>query len=97
VKPRSSPRLSEEGAIVLQNHYVSLRTSIRKQDGSSVPITVRQLEGNTSSASFGLFFNMCMSLKVTNAFCPAIVRISESLAKMTLSPVANKSHVEEVT
>jgi len=68
-RSRSSPRLSEEGAIVLQNHYVSLRTSIRKQDGSSVPITVRQLE--------------------------AIVRISESLAKMTLSPVANKSHVEE--
>jgi hypothetical protein len=62
-RARCAPRLGAEAALLLQNHYVSIRSDVRarSKDGSNstVPITVRQLE--------------------------AIVRISESLAKMTLN------------
>ncbi|EGC36895.1 MCM family protein [Dictyostelium purpureum] len=80
-RSRISPRLSEEAAITLKNHYVSVRAKSKEQEetyGSnkekkkkknSIPITVRQLE--------------------------AIIRISESLAKMSLSPVATIEHAKE--
>lgn len=48
-RARCSPRLSAEGAQVLQNYYVNIRASVRQReiDGApaAVPITVRQLEG----------------------------------------------------
>jgi DNA replication licensing factor MCM5 len=69
---RCAPRLSPQAAELLQNHYVTLRSAMRKHDQQyhhRIPITVRQLE--------------------------AIVRISEALAKMSLSPVAHKHHMEE--
>jgi len=73
-RTKSSPRLSDSAAQVLQNHYVSIRTAVRNKaeetkSNPTIPITVRQLE--------------------------AIVRISESLAKMTLSPTATEHHVNE--
>jgi DNA replication licensing factor MCM5 len=66
-RAKCAPRLSSEAAEVLRNHYVSIRDGQRQRNGaggasgngSTVPITVRQLE--------------------------AVIRISESLAKMTLS------------
>eukprot|EP01104_Vermistella_antarctica_P009551 TRINITY_DN2470_c0_g1_i2.p1 TRINITY_DN2470_c0_g1~~TRINITY_DN2470_c0_g1_i2.p1 ORF type:complete len:572 (+),score=140.08 TRINITY_DN2470_c0_g1_i2:842-2557(+) len=67
------PRLSEEAAKVLEDHYVSIRSSMRQREvdgeGNAIPITVRQLE--------------------------AIVRVSESLARMSLSPQATVNHVNE--
>ncbi|KAI8053838.1 MCM2/3/5 family-domain-containing protein [Syncephalis plumigaleata] len=71
---KCAPRLSEEAAEMLSNHFVAIRSQVRSMEHdaaerSSIPITVRQLE--------------------------AIIRITESLAKMTLSPVANETHVDE--
>merc|ERR1712060_27729 len=71
-----SPRLAEEAATVLSNHYVQMRQNLHEQDSEAesngkapraVPITVRQLE--------------------------AIIRISESLAKMRLADVATEEDV----
>lgn len=48
-RARCSPRLSAEGAGVLQNYYVSVRATVRQREiegaSASVPVTVRQLEG----------------------------------------------------
>jgi DNA replication licensing factor MCM5 len=73
-RARCAPCLSPAAAEVLRNHYVGIREEHRRlkheaAGGSTVPITVRQLE--------------------------AIVRISESLAKMTLKSEATPEHVQE--
>jgi DNA replication licensing factor MCM5 len=72
-RTKCAPRLSDEAAETLQNHYVAIRSTVREREVAGgravIPITVRQLE--------------------------AIVRISESLAKMLLLPVAHKRHVDE--
>jgi len=72
-RTKCAPRLSDEAAETLQNHYVAIRSTVREREVAGgravIPITVRQLE--------------------------AIVRISESLAKMALLPVAQKRHVDE--
>jgi DNA replication licensing factor MCM5 len=65
---RCSPRLTKEASDILKNHYVDIRKKM-KQEGQSIPITVRQLE--------------------------AIIRISESLAKMELTEEVNVGHVDE--
>jgi len=67
-RSRCDPRLTPQAAEVLKNHYVSIRKAMREEK-SSIPITVRQLE--------------------------ALVRISESLAKMELRDEVDISHVEE--
>merc|ERR1712151_632404 len=67
-RSRCSPRLSAEAAEVLKNHYITIRAKM-KQEKSSIPITVRQLE--------------------------AIIRMSESLAKMELCEDVDVGHVEE--
>lgn len=73
-KSKCAPRLSEAAAQKLSSHFVELRSQVSKYETdtnarSSVPITIRQLEG--------------------------IVRISESLAKLSLSPHATEAHVDE--
>jgi len=67
-RDRCDPRISPEAAEVLKNAYVSIRQHM-KNEGDSIPITVRQLE--------------------------AIIRISESLAKMELRDEVDIGHVEE--
>jgi DNA replication licensing factor MCM5 len=78
---RIQPRLNDEAAATLANHYVRFRQDMAnnrrkaREDPNStgaaqvIPITVRQLE--------------------------AIVRISEAIARMSLSTVATPAHVEE--
>jgi DNA replication licensing factor MCM5 len=73
-RTKCGPRLSEEAAGKLQNHFVQIRGDMHKREvelkkRSAIPITVRQLE--------------------------AIVRLSESLAKMQMSPFAAEHHVDE--
>jgi DNA replication licensing factor MCM5 len=73
-RSRCAPRLSAEGAAILQNQYVQIRSEVRVRqaetgDEEAVPITVRQLE--------------------------ALIRLSESLAKMTLAHEAGVDHVNE--
>merc|ERR1712217_367022 len=65
-RSRCSPRISQEAAEVLKNHYVTIRAAM-KQEKAAIPITVRQLE--------------------------AIVRISQSLAKMERREDVDISHV----
>ncbi|KAF2073765.1 hypothetical protein CYY_004934 [Polysphondylium violaceum] len=73
-KSRCAPRLSEDAAEVLKNHFVRVRSTVKNQERDSghnnaIPITIRQLE--------------------------AIIRISESLAKITMSPQATNVHANE--
>ncbi len=72
-RTRCEPRLSKQGAAVLADHYVRVRSAMRAREqageASAVPITVRQLE--------------------------AVVRIAESLARMTLTSTASEAHVNE--
>ncbi|KAI7905473.1 MCM2/3/5 family-domain-containing protein [Cokeromyces recurvatus] len=73
-KAKCAPRLTEEAAVKLSSHFVSIRKEMKETERdsnvrSTIPITVRQLE--------------------------AIIRISESLAKMTLSPTVKEKHVDE--
>ena len=74
VRHKCGPRLTAEALQKLSNHFVSIRSDVRKremslEERSTIPITIRQLE--------------------------AIIRISESLAKMTLTPYATERHVDE--
>jgi DNA replication licensing factor MCM5 len=73
-RTKCAPRLSAAAAEKLSSHFVDLRSQVQKLETeanarSSVPVTIRQLEG--------------------------IVRITESLAKMSLSPHATETHVDE--
>jgi DNA replication licensing factor MCM5 len=70
-RSRCQPRLGEDAAEVLKNHYISIRAAMRGDASgkSAIPITVRQLE--------------------------AIIRISESLAKMEMREDVTVAHVEE--
>ncbi|KIM28949.1 hypothetical protein M408DRAFT_329001 [Serendipita vermifera MAFF 305830] len=73
-KAKCAPRLSEEAANQLSNHFVIIRKQIQQverdnNERSSIPITVRQLE--------------------------AIIRISESIAKIALQTSVQPHHVEE--
>ena len=73
-RQKCAPRLTSEACEKLSNHFVAIRSDVRRgeidsAERSSIPITIRQLE--------------------------AIVRIAESLAKMTLSPFATEHHVDE--
>lgn len=62
-RSRCAPRLSETAARMLRDNYVKIRSESRGRanEGSVIPITVRQLE--------------------------ALVRLSEAVAKLSLSPV----------
>ncbi|PVG02644.1 putative CDC46-cell division control protein [Serendipita vermifera] len=73
-KAKCAPRLSQEAADQLSNHFVVIRKQIQEverdnNERSSIPITVRQLE--------------------------AIIRISESIAKIALQTSVQPHHVEE--
>jgi DNA replication licensing factor MCM5 len=67
------PRISAAAEGTLENHYISIRQQMRQERaqgaGSTIPITVRQLE--------------------------ALVRISESFARMECVAEATVAHVEE--
>ena len=86
---KCAPRLSAEAAEKLASHFVEIRSQVRKMEHeanarSSVPITIR--------------CDFLVRFQITHACCSqleAIIRISESLAKMSLSPIANEQHVDE--
>jgi DNA replication licensing factor MCM5 len=86
-RAKSSPRLSARAASVLQNHYVSIRASIRAQQEES---SVNSASGGGDATATGT-----SAIPITVRQLEAIVRISEALAKMTLSPVATEEHVNE--
>jgi DNA replication licensing factor MCM5 len=88
---KCAPRLSPDAQEMLSSHFVSLRKQVQEverdnDERSSIPITVR-------------FVVLCSPLLDTyclnHSQLEAIIRISESLAKMTLSPVVQNHHVEE--
>ena len=74
------PVLSKEAAEVLKNEYVKIRTSVRQDEDESVAPMGQQ----TNSA-----------IPITVRQLEAIIRLSEGLAKMELSAVASKDHVNE--
>lgn len=77
---------------MLSSHFVSLRKQVQQverdnDERSSIPITVRFVQ---QRLSFCFVANKGISSQLE-----AIIRISESLAKTTLSPIVQNHHVEE--
>lgn len=97
---KCAPRLSTDAAEKLASHFVEIRAAVRKMESdmhsrSSVPITIRYAQRVDVlfcilklKLNFPPFTHLCSQLE-------AIIRISESLAKMSLSPVATEQHVDE--
>ena len=97
---KCAPRLTGRAAQKLCSHFVEMRGKIRQLEShggsvknakTAIPITVRWE---------AFFVNARNGTKKTHTtYAPrqleAIVRISESLAKMTLSPHATEEHVDE--
>lgn len=78
---------------MLSSHFVSLRKQVQEverdnDERSSIPITVRWV-------FYAVSINLSHSQYPNYSQLEAIIRISESLAKMTLSPVVQNHHVEE--
>jgi len=78
---------------MLSSHFVSLRKQVQQveQDNderSSIPITIRYVFAFHPIRSYASNRPYISQLE-------AIIRISESLAKMTLTPVVQNHHVEE--
>lgn len=101
---KCGPRLSEEAAQMLKNRYVLMRSGARDYEKDAekkinIPITVRYglyFTDGSLSYSFCLF-SQFTSMPDFLLFrqLEAIIRISESLAKMRLLPFATAAHVEE--
>jgi len=88
---KCAPRLSPDAQEMLSSHFVSLRKQVQQVERDnderiSIPITVRWVS------------IVILTTVEINTFCSqleAIIRISESLAKMTLSPTVQNHHVDE--
>jgi DNA replication licensing factor MCM5 len=77
---------------MLSSHFVALRKQIRQverdnDERSSIPITVRCV---SLTSSHDIFNDQPIHSQLE-----AIIRISESLAKLTLSPTVKSHHVDE--
>ena len=90
---KCAPRLSPEAMELLSSHFVALRKQVQQverdnAERSSIPITVRYVV---------LVWNpgALFSLRIVHRQLEAIIRISESLAKITLTPTVQIHHVEE--
>lgn len=77
---RMQPRLSEEAAELLKNRYVHFRDEMAK---------ARSLSSKSGSG------DNSQVIPITVRQLEAIVRISESLARMALSSIATEEHVKE--
>jgi DNA replication licensing factor MCM5 len=75
----------------LSSHFVAIRKEMKDterdtQVRSTIPITIRYYQAK--------FLNSSVLIDIIRQL-EAIIRISESLAKMTLSPYATEQHVDE--
>jgi DNA replication licensing factor MCM5 len=86
-KIKCSPRLSEEAGDVLTSSYVRIRDDIRKQNILTSNSNRGNNQENNSSSSNAV-------IPITVRQLEALVRISESLAKMRMDPVVR---IEDVT
>ena len=89
---KCAPRLSAEAQEMLSSHFVALRKQVKQfeQDNderSSIPITIRCV--------LPACRDVLLLIQIMRRQLEAIIRISESLAKLTLSPVVQNHHVEE--
>jgi len=87
--------LSESAGDKLKNRYVVMRNGTKEHEREtekrmSIPITVRYHHST-------LFSNQTSSLDISlcHRQLEAIIRISESLAKMQLQPFATETHIVE--
>lgn len=86
-KMKCSPRLSEEAGSVLTSSYVRIRDDIRRQ-----AIMAQNVGGVVGSGSVNDASNTVIPITVRQL--EALVRISESLAKMRIDPLVR---IEDVT
>lgn len=84
-KAKCSPRLSEEAGEVLASSYVKIRDDIRKRSLSSISNnTKNKKDDNTQTV-----------IPITVRQLEALVRISESLAKMRIDSIVRAEDVTE--
>lgn len=88
---RCAPRLSADAAEKLSSHFVALRKQVQQverdiNERSSIPITVRCVTCPISLPA---------PADPVRRQLEAIIRISESLAKMTLATTVAEHHVDE--
>lgn len=84
-KGHCAPRLSHEAAQKLAAHYVSIRNEVYRLDKAA---GAAMLGGQTATPTN-------TTIPITIRQLEAIIRIAESLAKMTLSTQATFAHVDE--
>jgi DNA replication licensing factor MCM5 len=92
---KCAPRLSQEASEMLSSHFVSLRKQVQQverdnDERSSIPITVRSVSSVREARASLLTINYVLRRQLE-----AIIRISEALAKLTLSTTVQAHHVEE--
>lgn len=103
---KCGPRLSAAAAEKLKNRYVVMRSGAREHEResdrrASIPITVRYLYDTspvniiTSQDTVHLLCHNAWFSVVPCRQLEAVVRISESLAKMKLQAVAGEEEVDE--
>ena len=86
-KSKCSPRLSEEAGEVLTSSYVKIRDDVRKQGMQSKANRSRDQEGEGSDDQ--------AAIPITVRQLEALIRISESLAKMRLQDEVQAQDIAE--
>eukprot|EP01138_Halocafeteria_seosinensis_P016423 gb/GECG01016754.1/.p1 GENE.gb/GECG01016754.1/~~gb/GECG01016754.1/.p1 ORF type:complete len:754 (+),score=107.58 gb/GECG01016754.1/:1-2262(+) len=80
-RSRCAPRLSESAAEKLRNEYVNFRNSQKERKSHDLERTGRNSRDSV--------------IPITVRQLEALIRMSEALAKVTLSPEATEEHVDE--
>jgi DNA replication licensing factor MCM5 len=87
-KSKCSPRLSEEAGEILTSHYVSIRDGVRKKAIQSKSNKTVDQDGNSSNDGQA-------AIPITVRQLEALIRLSESLAKMRLEDEVQAQDIDE--
>lgn len=90
-RERCAPRLNDEAAALLSGQYVHIRNQVRESQMNKSAMNASGGRGGSSGGSS----SSATVVPITIRQLEAIIRISESLAKMRLSPEATVQDVEE--
>ncbi len=90
-RERCAPRLNDEAAALLSGQYVHIRNQVRESQMNKSAMNASAGRGGSSGGSS----SSATVVPITIRQLEAIIRISESLAKMRLSPEATVQDVEE--
>jgi DNA replication licensing factor MCM5 len=89
-KVKCSPRLSEEAGEILSSSYVKIRDDVRRRSMHSRPSQAGNINGQNSESS-----DNKAAIPITVRQLEALIRISESLAKMRLEDEVQAQDIAE--